>query len=158
MTTTTQPTCAWCGQPDTNNDCIHTACELLCHEAACLWEHVRECETCLAAQQTQAGFTDLFWECRCEEHYLHPQYNPECPACGTLQDEGMPASLNMVFAFAAEWRLDESLVATLRDQYPNVWLPDDETLCSQPTNFARLDDDLWLEVHYEDHFGSGLDF
>ena len=155
---TTQPTCAWCGQPATDGDCVHTACELLCHEAACLWEHVRACEACLAVQQTRPGFTDLFWECRCEERYLHPYHTPECPACQTLRGKGMPASLNIVFTFAIEWRLDESLVAALLDQHPNACLPDDETLCNQPTNLARLDDDMWLEMHYEDHFGSGLDF
>ena len=158
MNTTTQLTCAWCEKPAVSSDYIHTACELLCHDSACLWEHVRACETCLAAQQTQSGFTDLFWECRCEEHYLHPYHIPECPACSMLREEGVPASLNTVFTFAIEWRLDESLIATLRDRYPNTWMSDDDPGCTQPTNFARLDDDLWLEMHYEDRFGSGLDF
>ena len=154
----TQLTCAWCGKPTASDDCIHTACDLLCHDSACLWEHVRVCDACLAVQQTQLGFTNLFWECRCEERYLHPYHDPECPACSTLRDEGMPASLNIVFTFAIEWRLDESLIATLCNQHPTAWMPDDEPLLTQPGNFARLDDDLWLEMHYEDRFGSGLDF
>ena len=158
MNTTTQPTCAWCGQPDADGDCIPTACELLCHDIACLWEHIRECETCLAASQSQPGFTDLFWECRCEERYLHPYHEPECPACNTLRDDGMPASLNMVFTFAIEWRLDASLITTLRARHPNAWAPVDESVFIQPGSFARLDDDLWLEMRFEDRFECGLDF
>ncbi|MBN1667164.1 MAG: hypothetical protein JW862_08740, partial [Anaerolineales bacterium] len=142
-----------CGRPAASGDNIHTACGLLCHEAACLWEHVRECETCLAAQQTQTGFTDLFWECRCEERY----HNPECPACQTLCEEGMPASLNMVFTFAVEWQLDESLVAQLRNQHPNIGEFAERPFIERCKSAARLEDDSWLESAYEDRFG-GLDF
>jgi len=70
---------------------ICALCGLTCHDQACpesnrrdcFREHARECETCISASANLPGVgmvTHLFWECRCEEVYIRPYYQPDCSA------------------------------------------------------------------------------
>jgi len=52
--------------------------------------------------------TALFWECECEEDYLHTFTQPECPACEAKRDESPDARLAEVLRCGA--KLDEELV------------------------------------------------
>lgn len=154
--------CTWCGRSARPGECIESACGLNCHTQTCLTEHQRECEKCLSASAAEVfPATLLFWECRCEEGYIHEYYQLDCPACNTPREEGVPASISSVLLFAHEWRLDRSLVAQLRDAYPDPWAADlDEgPLVEQYENAARLEDDSWLEATFEARIsGWGDDF
>jgi hypothetical protein len=154
--------CAWRGRPALTGECIESTNGLTCHARTCLAEHQRECETCLSASAADVfPATRLFWECRCEEGNIHPYYQPDCPACNTPREEGAPASISNVLLFANEWRLDQKLVALLRDRRLDRWIdePDEGPLIVQYENAVRLGDDDWLDAAYEERIsGWGDDF
>ena len=129
------PLCAWCSQLVASNASSATLCGLNCHDQTssggnrrdCLYEHTRECEICLSVSKRLPGLgmvTPLFWECRCEEGYIHPYHHPECLACSTNRHEGMPARVRDVLLFALEWHLEADSVALLREEFPDPWAPD----------------------------------
>jgi len=82
--------------------------------------------------------THLFWECRCEEEYIHPYHDSDCLACNTCRDDGMPACVRDVLIFAHEWRLEAALVARLREEFPDTWEfePGENTLFSRTEHFS----------------------
>jgi hypothetical protein len=153
--------CAWRGSPAQSDDCIESACDLSCHTQSCLAGRRRECEKRLSASDAEVfPATRLFWECHCEENYIHAYYQPDCPACQTARDEGLPAPISTVLLLANEWRLDQGLVDLLDEMPPDRWLdePDEGPLVEQYENAARLDDD-WLESAFEDRIsGWGDEF
>ena len=128
------PRCAWCGGSVTSNASRATLCGMICHNQTasggnrrdCLHEHTRECETCLSVSSRLPGVgtvTPLFWECRCQEEYIHPYHLPQCPACNSSRDPGMPARVWEVLIMAHEWHLEDDLVARLREAFPDPWDP-----------------------------------
>ena len=42
---------------------------------------------------SHGGFytTSLFWDCSCDEHYIHPFTQPDCPACGDCREDAAEA-------------------------------------------------------------------
>jgi hypothetical protein len=42
--------------------------------------------------------TLLAWECRCEEHFVHPASQEVCPACNTQRDEAPNATVRETLA------------------------------------------------------------
>jgi hypothetical protein len=126
--------CIWCGRSVTPTEVSVTSCGLICHSPTslegkrrnCVHEHARDCENCLIKSLLLPGVgivTTLFWECRCEEQYIHPFHLDDCPACCTARDSGMPAKVQDVLSMAHEWHLDASLVARLREVFPDPWDP-----------------------------------
>jgi len=61
---------------------------------------------------SNGGFytTALFWECECEEVYIHPLQRCECCACGVQQEDAPDARLLEVIRHASEFNLDQHLV------------------------------------------------
>ena len=37
--------------------------------------------------------TELFWDCECDEHYIHPKTETKCYICG-MYSEDMPDSIS----------------------------------------------------------------
>lgn len=69
----------------------------------------------------KGGFytTALFWECECEEVYIHPLYLDECCACGIRREDAPDARLLEVLRYANEFNLDLSLVRVAAEQAEN---------------------------------------
>ena len=40
--------------------------------------------------------TDRFWDCECEENYIHPRNEDLCPHCGVRRDEQPDARIDEV--------------------------------------------------------------
>jgi len=40
--------------------------------------------------------TSLFWDCECEEHYIHPAYQDQCLVCGAYRDEQPDARVDEI--------------------------------------------------------------
>jgi hypothetical protein len=112
--------------------------------------------------------TRLFWDCHCEEGYIHPVTLVDCPACGARRDESPLSSADNVLRSAQEWNLDQGLVACVRRASPVSWdfdpvakgkqaiQPNEGPLAEQHVNSNRshgavpLTSDDWLESAYED--------
>jgi len=58
--------------------------------------------------------TSLFWDCECEEDYIHPLWDESCPACGVSRDEAPDSRLNEVVRHSNS--LPEKLVETAWEQ------------------------------------------
>ena len=54
--------------------------------------------------------TPLFWDCRCEEDYIHPASHESCTACNTRREEAPDARVDEVFRHAYAFRLPIDLV------------------------------------------------
>jgi len=69
---------------------------------------------------SHGGFytTSLFWDCSCDEHYIHPFTQPDCPACGDCREEAPEAHVTEVLRNASEWRLDKNLINQLEEIFP----------------------------------------
>ncbi len=63
--------------------------------------------------------TSLFWECECEEAYIHPLYRDECCACGVRREDAPDARLLEVVRHANEFSLDPSLVRVAAEEAEN---------------------------------------
>jgi len=108
-------------------------------------------------EQTPDGriVTRLFWDCRCEEAFIHPATHSDCPACGARRAGSPLSSVDAVLLNALDWRLDEALVACVRQASADLWgfdfdiEPDEGPLVEQYENASRLHDDDWLEAAYE---------
>jgi hypothetical protein len=97
--------------------------------------------------------TSLFWDCSCEERYIHAYTRPDCPACGDRREDAPDARVFEVFHNALEWHLDQALIRQLEEVFPCSDLdiePDDGLLVEQYENASRVHDDDWLEAAYED--------
>ena len=46
----------------------------------------------------QFSTTEYFWDCECEENYIHPKSVLVCPRCGAISDERPDSLTNEVFA------------------------------------------------------------
>ena len=57
--------------------------------------------------------TPLFWDCNCEEEYIHPATQEVCLACNTHREDGPDARVNEIFRHAYEFHLPPILVNTL---------------------------------------------
>ena len=55
--------------------------------------------------------TPLFWDCECEENYIHSCTEETCPACGTTREEAPDARVNEVIGHSTG--LNSALVAAL---------------------------------------------
>ena len=55
--------------------------------------------------------TSLFWDCECEENYIHSFTEETCPACGATREEAPDARVNEVFNHSIG--LNSALVAAL---------------------------------------------
>lgn len=42
--------------------------------------------------------TDKFWDCECEENYIHPYSEDTCPICGAERDTQPDSCVNEVVA------------------------------------------------------------
>lgn len=109
---------------------------------------------------SRGGFytTSLFWDCSCDENYIHPFTQPDCPACGDCREEAPEARINEVLRNAYEWRLDKELVHQLEEAFPCFDLnmePGEGPLVRAggkvlpSENACRMQDDDWLEAVYE---------
>ena len=63
--------------------------------------------------------TSLFWDCECEERYIHPFHLRECPACGVWREDAPDARLMEVIRLAHEFDLDRQLVETAAEEAEN---------------------------------------
>jgi len=65
--------------------------------------------------EAHAGFhtTPLFWDCECEQEYIHPAFVESCPACGANRAEQPDSRLEEIFRHAYDFRLPPVLVDTL---------------------------------------------
>ena len=54
--------------------------------------------------------TSLFWDCECEEDYIHPLWDEDCPACGSARHEAPDSRINEVIRHSS--KLPEKLVET----------------------------------------------
>ncbi len=55
--------------------------------------------------------TPLFWDCECEEYYIHSFLEEDCPACKVTQAESPDARVDEVLSHSHE--LDSKLIAAL---------------------------------------------
>lgn len=99
---------------------------------------------------SHSGFytTPLFWGCSCDEHYIHPFTQSDCPPYGDCRAEAPEAHIHEVLRNASEWRLDKKLVHQLEEAFPCFDLdmgPEEGLLMEQSENASRLHDDDWLE-------------
>jgi hypothetical protein len=66
--------------------------------------------------------TSLFWDCECEEDYIHTLTEENCPACGATRENAPDARVNEVFNHST--RLNSTLVAALEfvcgEVYPDL--------------------------------------
>ena len=62
--------------------------------------------------------TTLFWDCECEENYIHALIEENCPACGATREEAPDARVNEVFSHSIV--LDSALVAALEFVFGEV--------------------------------------
>jgi len=60
--------------------------------------------------------TALFWDCECEDDYIHPLHRRECCACGVQQEDAPDARLLEVIRHAHAFGLDQSLVEIAAEQ------------------------------------------
>jgi hypothetical protein len=62
--------------------------------------------------EAHGGFytTPLFWDCECEEDYIHPATQEVCLACNTRREDAPDARVDEVFRYAYEFRLPTELV------------------------------------------------
>ncbi len=60
--------------------------------------------------------TSLFWDCECEDDYIHPLHRRECCACGFRREDSPDARLLEVIRYAAEFNLDQHLVVAAAEQ------------------------------------------
>ncbi len=63
--------------------------------------------------------TSLFWDCECEDRYIHPLYRSECPACGIRREDSPDARLLEVIRYAHEFDLDRQMVEVAAEQAEN---------------------------------------
>ncbi len=116
---------------------------------------------------SHGGFytTSLFWNCSCNEFYVHPFTQPDCPACRDRREEAPEARVNEVLRNAYEWRLDKELVHQLEEIFPYCDLemePDEGLLVEQHENASRMQDDggkehRGLAAAYEDRISGWND-
>jgi hypothetical protein len=66
--------------------------------------------------------TPLFWNCECEEYYIHSLLEEACPVCKATRDESPDARVDEVFRYSSG--LNKKLVAALETicdaVYPDV--------------------------------------
>ena len=55
--------------------------------------------------------TPLFWDCECEEGYIHSCIEDDCPVCKVTQEESPNARVDEVLSYSTE--LNNKLVAAL---------------------------------------------
>jgi len=67
--------------------------------------------------------TMLFWECQCEESFLHPGYHRECPPCGLQRNQAADADLEVVIHLGSD--VDERLAEVAIEQtgLDPLWMP-----------------------------------
>jgi len=46
-----------------------------------------------------------FWDCECQDHYIHPLTEIVCTVCGCEQEEMPPSRENEVTEFREAWHL-----------------------------------------------------
>jgi len=51
------------------------------------------CDEMLDNMKESCETTFEFWECNCEDKYLHHHYETECPICKSIKDESPDARL-----------------------------------------------------------------
>ncbi len=57
--------------------------------------------------------TPLFWDCECEEEYIHPAFEEFCPHCNSRREDAPDARVSEIFSHVYEFRLPVTLVDTL---------------------------------------------
>jgi hypothetical protein len=70
--------------------------------------------------------TPLFWDCKCEEDYIHPAYDEFCYRCHFRRDESPDSRAPEVVKYAD--LLPNSMVALVEA----AWLAVDPEYCSIP--------------------------
>jgi hypothetical protein len=55
--------------------------------------------------------TPLFWDCECEEDYIHTCLEEDCPVCKVTQEESPDARVDEVLCRSTE--LNDKLIAVL---------------------------------------------
>ncbi len=104
---------------------------------------------------SHGGFftTSLFWDCQCEDEYIHPYSQVECPVCGARREQAPDSHVDEVICQALEWQLDPDLVRQVAEAIPygDPDLEADEgPLVEQYENASRMHDDDWMDAAYED--------
>ena len=66
--------------------------------------------------------TTLFWECECQQRYLSPRSQEQCPDCRIHRSDAPDARLNEIWSHAAE--ISPALLAYLRESWENHLLVD----------------------------------
>lgn len=57
--------------------------------------------------------TPLFWECKCEDRYIHPVSKTRCEACNTFARDACPALVREVLDVKYRFRLPYDIVAVV---------------------------------------------
>jgi len=71
--------------------------------------------------------TELFWDCECDEHYIHPKTETFCAVCYASYSADMPDSMNdEVMQLVADYRdyilyINEYIADGLPIQYYYKW-------------------------------------
>jgi hypothetical protein len=62
--------------------------------------------------------TPLFWDCECEEDFIHPASESGCPRCGSQRERAPDARVDEVLRHAADlpWGLVQ-IVENLAEQF-----------------------------------------
>jgi hypothetical protein len=104
--------------------------------------------------------TPLFWDCECREDcYIHPYYQQNCPKCNATHDDQPESRADEVLRFVDD--LPGTLLRTVRNELVQARINTEREgpLDEQAENAARVGDDSFLEMAYEDRVsGFGDDF
>ncbi len=55
--------------------------------------------------------TSLFWDCECEENYVHPVTEDKCPGCNARREDQLPSRISEVICQSS--RLPRGLIEIL---------------------------------------------
>ncbi len=67
--------------------------------------------------------TSLFWDCECEERFIHDFTTRECPACGVRSEDAPDARVDEVLRNVQDFRLNALLVRGIEKQLELDALP-----------------------------------
>ena len=62
--------------------------------------------------------TIYFWDCSCDDFYIHPHYEKTCPDCTDNRDENPDSRVDEVIKYAKAWQLDPDVVHQVELAYP----------------------------------------
>jgi hypothetical protein len=58
--------------------------------------------------------TPLFWDCNCDDAYIHPRTHKVCGICGETRAESPDARVREIITYSIKWNLDTPLIRKLK--------------------------------------------